>query len=127
MTCAGSASSSAYRFWSGSSSATHGVGDRALERAVGGDALGRTAARRQDLEEVGHSRLGPRSAAYGVRAGLAVGDRAGDLAADDVGRVEQPDHARAVGAALAHLAVGSARSITRAPAAGVVISGTVNT
>ena len=44
-------------------------------------------------------------ATHGARAGLGVRHRAGDLAAHDVGRVEQPDHptVHARGRGLAHL------------------------
>ena len=108
-TCAGSAARSAYRFWIGSSSATTASVTAALRRAV---------RRRGRLAEPPHAvRMSRRlltpgfvvGGAYGVRAGVGVRHRPGDLAAHDVGRVEQPDHptVRARAADLLILRVGS--------------------
>ena len=62
-----------------------------------------------------------------VRAGLRVGDRAGDLAAYDVGRVEQVDRAGRV-RGLRHLAVRVQQvHHARGAAGGGTTSGTVKT
>ena len=82
----------------------------------------RPAAGLEDVEEVGHPGLRRAVPADGIRADAGVGDRSGDLAAYDVGRVEQEhEPVRLVG--LAHLRVGSRRSITRAPTGGVATRG----
>ena len=118
VTCAGSAASSAYRFCTGSSSATTASVDRLLQRAVRRDAVGRAAAGGEDVEQVGHARLGRPVGPHRGRAGLGVGDRARHLAAYDVGRVEQEDRARRRRPTCTSCGSGSARSMTRAPAVG---------
>ena len=102
-TWTGSAARSAYRFWIGSSVGHDRVGHGALQRAV--------RRRRPSAEPPQASRTSSRLVTPGLSgerrtasgAGVGVGDRARDLPAYDVGRVEQVDRAGGVGG-LRHLA-----------------------